>query len=193
MKTNIILDLDQTLICSEEIGSFDLKTHKDKTGLFDFEIMDNFYIVFERPGLQVFLDFLFKNFNVSIWTAASRDYCSFIVEKIILKKDRKLDLILFNYHCKLSKQKYNKQSKNLALLYDNFDYKKDNSIIIDDNDDVFNTQQTECIRAPPFEFTDKNSENDNFLQQLTNVLKKIKVHRSKKQKIVNSFNLKNDF
>ena len=64
-KLNIILDLDQTLISSEEIHLLK-KSHKKKMDLFNNKNLDDQYIVFERPGLQSFLDYLFENFNVSV-------------------------------------------------------------------------------------------------------------------------------
>ena len=41
---------------------------------FSYHDMDGYYIVFERPGLQEFLDYLFANYIVSVWTAATKDY-----------------------------------------------------------------------------------------------------------------------
>ena len=81
-KPNIILDLDQTLISAEVSEEHNFKKYEMKSKLFDYKDMDGYYIVYERPGLQKFLDYLFENFNVSIWTAASKDYALFIIEKI---------------------------------------------------------------------------------------------------------------
>ena len=99
---NVLLDLDQTLIFSiptdkiEESDSDKLKTLKNHN-------MDNEYIVFERPYLQEFLDFLFKNFKVSIWTAANKEYALFIMDNIIIgkNKDRKIEYLFFKYHTKI--------------------------------------------------------------------------------------------
>jgi TFIIF-interacting CTD phosphatase-like protein len=174
---NIILDLDQTLISAEATDEFNFEKHKKKSQLFKFHNMDDYYIVFERPGLQKFLTFLFNNFNVSVWTAASRDYCLFIVDNIILKKhrNRKLDWIFFSYHCDISK-KIGKCTKDLDLLWDFYkikDYNKNNTMIIDDFDDVYKHQKDNCIVAEPFEVTERNSERDDFLVKLTPLLKNI--------------------
>jgi hypothetical protein len=131
-KPNIILDLDQTLISSEPFESFDNKKHEKKTKLFKYKNMDDYYLVFERPGLQKFLKFLFKNFNVSVWTAATKDYALFIIENMILKnkKNRHLDYIFFSYHCDISK-KLTKNSKDLSLLWKTYKlkgYSKNNTI-----------------------------------------------------------------
>jgi TFIIF-interacting CTD phosphatase-like protein len=182
-KPNIILDLDQTLISSEPFESFDKKKHEKKTKLFKYKNMDDYYLVFERPGLQKFLKFLFKNFNVSVWTAATKDYALFIIENMILKnkKNRHLDYIFFSYHCDISK-KLTKNSKDLSLLWKRYKlkgYSKNNTIILDDNDEVYDTQPNRTVRAVPFEFTDENSENDDFLKKITPKLKQI-LHKISK-------------
>jgi hypothetical protein len=183
-KYNVILDLDQTLISAEADEDYDFEKYKDKAKKFDFQDMDGYYLVFERPHLQKFLDFLFKNFNVSIWTAASKDYALFIIEKIILagKKNRVLDYVFFSYHCDVSK-KMKKGTKDLSMFWDVYkldNYNEDNTFILDDYDEVFKTQPDNCIPVKPFEFTKEGSENDDFLKQVMNHLKKIK--KSKRSK-----------
>ena len=83
-KGNVILDLDATCICSEKISDLNLEDTDviNKIKKFKSHNMDDFYIVFERPHLQQFLNFLFRNYNVSVWTAASKSYAIFIVQKI---------------------------------------------------------------------------------------------------------------
>ena len=177
-KFNIILDLDQTIISAEAEEDYDFKKYKEKAKKFTYKDMDGYYIVFERPGLQSFLTFLFNNFNVSVWTAASKDYALFVIEKIIINgnKNRKLDWIFFSHHCDISKNMKN-GSKDLNLLFKEFgieDYNKNNTVIIDDYDEVYKTQPDNCIIAVPFEFTDDDSENDDFLKKLQVSLKKFK-------------------
>ena len=83
-KINILLDLDQTLISAEATEDFNFKKYKQKGSHFDLHDMDGYYIVFERQYLQEFLDFLFKKFNISVWTAASKDYALFIIKTHLL-------------------------------------------------------------------------------------------------------------
>lgn len=176
---NILLDLDQTLISAEACDEFDFKKFKNKVGAFEKDDsvydMDGYYKVFCRPHLQKFLDFLFKNFNVSIWTAASKDYALYIIKEIILKNhpERNLDFIFFSYHCDLSKR-HKKGSKDLSILWDMYNikgYGKDNTVIFDDYmEDVHKIQPQHCIIAKPFEFTEKDSENDKFLLDLIPIL-----------------------
>jgi TFIIF-interacting CTD phosphatase-like protein len=176
-KINVLLDLDQTIISSEAEDEYDFK-NKNKAKKFNFHDMEGYYIVFERPGLQKFLDYLFDNFNVSIWTAASKDYSLFIIDKIILqgKSNRKLDWVFFSYHCTLSKKK-NKFTKDLSIIWDDYKvdgYTKYNTVIIDDYDEVFKTQPNNCIIAKPFEFISDKSEDDNYLDNLIKAFTKMK-------------------
>lgn len=183
-KPAILLDLDQTVISAEAHDDDKYneykKTHEDKLKKFTSYEMEDYYTVYERPGLQPFLDFLFANFNVSVWTAATKDYALFIIEKILLqnKPGRKLDYIFFSYHCKISEKKKS-GTKDLSILWDVYglsDYSKNNTVILDDYDEVYNTQKDNCIIAIPFMVTEEASEKDKFLKQLIPKLKKMISH-----------------
>ena len=199
-KPNIFLDIDQTLIDAVRIqfnlsksdyddddeDFFDFLKHKEKAKKFNFENMDDYYVIFERPHLQKFLDYIFENFNVSIWTAASKDYALFIIEHIIVANNpkRKLDYTFFSYHCSLS-SKLKKGTKDLSMLWEVYKDKKYspyNTFILDDYDEVYNTQPQNCIEAPPFYFTKKGSEKDKFLLDLIPKLQNIKKNISNKVK-----------
>lgn len=176
---NILLDLDNTCISAMGLDEFPFKKAgiKEKSLKFPLYDMDGYYIIFERPGLQSFFDFLFKNFNVAIWTAASKDYALFIVDKIILKKpDRKLDFILFSYHCDISKKIFNKdEQKNLKLLNKVLKingYNTTNSLLIDDLEENWDFQKNCCIKIKPFEMLDEGSENDKELKHIQDILTK---------------------
>ena len=189
-KINIFLDLDQSIISGEilkededdydeeeEEDLYDIESNKTKAINFDFQNMENYYVIFERPGLQEFLDYLFKNFNVSVWTAASKGYALFIIDKIVLagRPERKLDYVFFSYHCKIS-SKLGKGTKDLSILWDIYKlpgYNSKNTYIFDDYDEVYNTQPDNTIIAKAFHFTDKDSENDMFLNNLKNKMKKL--------------------
>lgn len=168
---NVILDLDNTIISAEPQDEFPFTENgmKEKAIQFALYDMDGYYIIFERPGLQDFLDWLFENYNVSVWTAASKDYALYIVHNIILKKpNRQLDHILFSYHCDISKKKY-KYSKKLNLIFDYFklpNYHSKNTLIIDDLPEVSQCQPTNAIRIKAFEILDNDSEYDTELQAM---------------------------
>jgi len=178
-KEHIILDLDQTLISSEPKEEFDFKKNKQKLKKITHHNMDDYYIVFERPGLQEFLDYIFKNFNVSIWTAASKDYALFIIDNIIIGKhtERKLNFVFFSYHCNISKR-IKKHTKDLSMLWSVYnlpEFSNVNTFILDDYDEVYNTQPHNCIIAKPFEINKEGSENDMFLKELMQKLKNKKI------------------
>lgn len=171
MVFNILLDLDQTLIASEKLSEFNMETEKDRMKLFDYHIMDNYYIIFGRPHLQSFLDYIFKKYNVSVWTAASKDYALFIIDKFILlpnKPQRKLDYVFFRYHGKLSEKLTNgpKTLKMLETVFRLPNYTMDNTFIIDDYNAVYNSQPKNCVFIPEFDYITANSEKDNALVKI---------------------------
>ena len=188
-KINFILDIDETLLSAIPTEEIDFEKIKKKAKKVKYEPMEDYYILFLRPHLDKFLDFLFENFNVSIWTAASKDYALFVVDKIILNKNRnldgngngngnskrKIDYIFFSYHCNASK-KIKKNTKDLTMIWELYKikgYNKNNTIIMDDYDEVYKTQKDNCIFVtPPFNFLTDNSENDRFLKDLMPKLKK---------------------
>ena len=130
-----------------------------------------------------FLTYLFDNFNVSVWTAASKDYALFVIDKAIIanNSNRKLDYVFFSYHCDISEKLSPKQgTKDLSLLWDKFNldgYNKDNTVILDDyKKDVHKIQPNNCIIAKAFEFTSDDSPKDDFLIRLTEVLREEKFN-----------------
>ena len=178
-KKNIVLDLDQTLISAEPTEEYDKEKNKEKAKKFTSHQMENYYIVFERPHLQKFLDFIFAHFNVSVWTAASKEYAMFIINKIIIgdNSKRKLNYVFFSHHCDLSKKNMG-NTKHLKMLWEKYKLKSfnyENTFILDDYvEDVYDCQKTNCIIAPPFEFTKDESEDDDFLDKLVAKLEKLK-------------------
>ena len=180
-KLNLLLDLDQTLISAEATEEYDFDDRSGKAEKFKFHDMDRYYIVFERPGLQEFLDYIFKTFNVSVWTAASKDYAAWIVDNILIRGDanRRLDWVFVSYHCSISED-LKDHSKSLDMLWDEFKldgYNERNTLILDDyEEDVYLPQTDRCILAKPFHFEDPGSERDTFLKQLTAELKKYETN-----------------
>lgn len=172
-RINILLDLDNTLISS--ITKDEEKSIlKPRMKFFTWKEMEGYYKIFERPGLQQFLDFLFENFHVSVWTAASKTYALFIIENFILTKpERRLKYIFFSHHCKHSK-KVKRTQKSIQMLVDEYDLQEfaKNTYIIDDHPEVFDAQPDRCLHVKEFEFTDRKSFLDNELEQ--DILPKLK-------------------
>lgn len=176
---NIFLDLDNTLICAEPFEDIkDVERFKERAVHFDFKNMENYYLICARPFLQPFLDFLFKNFKVHIWTAASKGYASFVVNEFILKKDpnRRIHTILFSHHCRVSKRVYKKASKKLEMLWTVWnqpEFDADNTYIIDDLEEVKESQAKNCIDIKPFFFMDNDSEFDQELMRIKTILSEL--------------------
>ncbi len=190
-KLNILLDLDQTLISAEAVEEIDVKIHKGKMKSFKWHNMDNIYYVFERPNLQEFLDYVFENFNVSVWTAASKDYALFIIENVIINKkpNRKIDYFFFNYHVDISEKVSKKKcTKDISILKEYFDvpYCLKDTFILDDYDNVFKLQKDNCIWAKPFEFMKDNCVSDNFFSRLLESLKKLSKNGIKMVPTINT-------
>lgn len=178
-KINVVLDLDNTLISAideeeaEQIGIDVLSARQRK---FTWMNMDDEFKVFARPGLQDFLSWLFANFNVSVWTAASKLYASYIIQNFVIagKPERKLDYVLFSHHCHESKRSY-KFIKSLSMMryVFPFDYDLKNTYIIDDNEEVYTAQPNKCIKIKPFNIMKAASENDTELVRVKKILENI--------------------
>ncbi len=158
-KPNLFLDLDNTLLSAVPIEEIKwTEQNRDLACEFPFYNMEDYYLVFERPGLQEFLDFIFEHFDVSIWSAASKDYVLFIVDNIIkTKPGRDLKYIMFSYHCDKCKKDKKGSIKLLDFLWDKYHLDgvtKENTFIIDDNDRVVKHNLDNVIHIKEFEFED---------------------------------------
>lgn len=163
---NVILDLDSTVISSLQPGD------RQPTGMAKHYMKDEYgnteYIVYERPYLQEFLDFLFANYKVAVWTAASKDYAIFIIEEILLQNrpERKLEFLMFNYHGEISSE-VSECPKDLSLVYKTFpSFTKHNTIIVDDYDAVYSPQMKNSYPIYPFEADRKGAIKDVELLRL---------------------------
>lgn len=166
-KNNIFIDLDNTIICSEDYDKNTLKAVFQNNYSYDF--IDR-YITAERPHLQTFLDYIFSNFNVSIWTAANKKYASFIFENFIRRYDhtRHITLLLYDVHCNMSEIKKG-GSKNLKMLWDVWKlegFNKENTFIIDDLKEVHEIQPNNCFKIKQFKITTSSTEDLELLKMM---------------------------
>jgi len=173
----LVLDLDETIINSEDVKFFDRQRQRQKMSLFRWHKMDNDFYVFERPHLQKFLDFVFENFEVSIWTAASKNYALWIINNVLKAgtKKRPIKHIFFDYHCKAS-EKLGVGKKDLRILSEKFglkDYDMKRTIIIDDNQEIYEIQPENTISVKEFQFKDNHSNRDIELNNITHMLSHI--------------------
>lgn len=68
MTILLVLDLDETLLFADEIG----------TGRpADFEVAE--YLVYKRPGLDAFIETIRPHFQLAVWTSSTRLYAEAVV------------------------------------------------------------------------------------------------------------------
>jgi hypothetical protein len=182
-KINVILDLDSTLLCSVPLNVIEMnpEVFKELNEKLKYVDMKPFYRVYLRPHLDEFLDFLFDEFNVSVFTAAERDYAKFVVDNIVKKnhQDYHLDFIFYSYHNMISLRTYN-QMKQLSMLWNMFNmyyFYPSNTVIIDDYDMVKRSNPYNCLQIKKFDINLETAmkNKDEILQDksLLNVAKKL--------------------
>jgi TFIIF-interacting CTD phosphatase-like protein len=137
---------------------------------------DDLFKIFARPYLQEFLTWLFERFNVSIWTAASKSYALYIVDKFIIagRTNRRLDYILFSHHCRESIKACSKH-KCIDILSTPslpLGFLASNTIIIDDHKEVFETQPSRCLRVKAFRIDKSSANTDKDLKRIMSQLEK---------------------
>ncbi len=171
-RPHLFLDLDNTLLSAVPIKeiTWDEPT-LDLATEFPFHNMEDYYLVFERPHLQEFLDFIFAHFDVSVWSAASKDYVLFIVRNVIEQKPgREVQYIFFSDHCDRCRGVKRDSIKLLDFLWDRFHLdgiSPENTFIIDDNKKVAKHNPSNVIHIKEFEFEDGPScKDDKELQYL---------------------------
>jgi TFIIF-interacting CTD phosphatase-like protein len=167
----VILDLDHTIISAVEMDR--LSTVHDPKA-FKYKDFDHSYRIYERPYLQQFLDRLFKNYRVAVWTAAGISYANFIVKNFILTKpNRKLEFFMWREHCDYSEDIADHQKK-LKLL----DFITEPHVILDDNEDVLRTQKDRSVDSRDFNVAYENAKYDDFLlHAIDEIEKKLKKQR----------------
>ncbi|MCL9805512.1 HAD family hydrolase [Flavobacterium amniphilum] len=170
-KILVILDLDETLI------------HATRNPLYenwDFELFN--YKIFIRPHLHVFLSFLKDNFDVAVWSSASDDYVTKVVEEIF-PDDYGLKFVWGRTKCTY-KPDYSKAEeigyfdyyshfeyiKILKKVTKKFPYTKEQILIIDDTPRKAMYNFGNAIY--PSEFN--GDKNDNELELLVNYLETFK-------------------
>jgi hypothetical protein len=179
---NVILDLDNTLI---ETLPNDLFNKLPRNFTSQFNIVDFPSIgakIILRPGLRRFLDFLFDNFRVSIFTAASKDYAQYIRDKIVAPPNtftpsghpRVIYSMLDGTHNDFSKRKYGKFKQ--IKTFSDFgvpDIDDCNSILIDDLDEVQAANPNNVIRILPFKMLTLSVNKCNAAMAIDNELQRV--------------------
>jgi len=198
-KPTLILDLDDTLIkpysyninyidilleycysdkldiCikNPELYPIILPNHNlsfNKDFLLSFSKGNNIYIIFKRPYLYEFIKEAFKYFNIYIYSLGSQEYVNTVIDYII-------SILEFNPFIDVfgnSSYEY-KMDKDL-IRYD----LPDNSLIIDDRDDVWFVDYKNVFKIKKY-----NNNNNNKDDELFKLMNKFKSYF-----LINSFNLK---
>lgn len=182
IRKNIVLDLDNTLLYAMPLEKYKkIKVEKkDKikrfklVPLYDDKNKNSGYMVFLRPNLAKFLNFLFKNFNVGVWSSGNKSYVDFIVKNIILKGNskrknkRKLEFIFNSDNCDESEKKYGKHKiKDLRYIWEvknKKGYDLTNTFIIDDLEQIQEIQPKNTFRIKSFNFGNRESDKDKHLE-----------------------------
>jgi hypothetical protein len=189
---NVYLDLDETLVHSFPFSNrkvISITKPIEKFVRYNFE---DIYIILERPGLQKFLDWLFENFNVSIWSAGSSDYVNFIKKYIIIgSTNRHLERVLHSKHCDKSQHYYGDDHiKKLDMLWEILqipNHNKRNTILLDDLCSNLRSQPENCVRVNKF---DGQNPQDNELEKVKEKLEMI-LERFKKKGYIDKTPIRN--
>lgn len=160
-KILLILDLDETLVCS---------TESKLSYPEDFIVGE--YFVYKRPGLAKFLDFVSTYFDVAIWTSSTEDYAQEIVKNII-PENYSLNFIYGRTKCTLTYLFEHYEYvyiKNLSKLK-RLNYSLERILIIDDSPEKIRKNYGNHICVAPF----TGSKEDQELFLLVKYLDKIKT------------------
>lgn len=177
MRPQLLLDLDNTLLCAltpEEADEFVGRKKKGAKHLGRFEMLDmGDFQVYLRPGVHEFLDYAFANFRVSVFTAASFPYGAYIVDNLLLPKGKRVRRVRnFGFffaqpHSDASQEKYG-NPKDLRLLSEEYglsDFSKKNTLFLDDLPEVGRGHNSgNVVRAKYFDVTKKSALSDSFLE-----------------------------
>ena len=155
---NIIFDLDETLVQTLDINFSDNKKYiienPSISNMSIINIPDNNRTTFLyiRPYFLKLIEFCFRHFNVSFWTAGTEQYCQSIIDVLLTKEQQlKTKIILSrvsNENRKIMDLKsgeiysieYYKEQKPLHFLWNHKDFKHNfnmkNTLIIDNSQNV---------------------------------------------------------
>jgi hypothetical protein len=184
----VVLDLDNTCICAKEKHEIRTVANSDfYTGVHaPVDLLDDdnetiIYRIYPRPRLQEFLDQLFEEYRVAVWTAADLDYALFVIQHFITPvgfPNRHLEFIMWGEHCEYSseKTKRTRQAKQLTLLSlpkDHPLFDINDTVLIDDNREVLR-QLEDTIDSQYFDVSNPEAIHDLFFPHTC--LQKIKHH-----------------
>ncbi|KAH7667603.1 carboxy-terminal domain RNA polymerase II polypeptide A small phosphatase protein [Dioscorea alata] len=181
-KLTVVLDLDETLVCAYETSSLHplIRSQAINSGLkcFEMECVSgekdvegkqkvNHVIVFERPGLQEFLQQISEFADLVLFTAGLEGYASPLVDRIDLNNRFTLRL----YRPATVSTKYREHVKDLSCL------SKDlcRTVLVDNNPFSFLLQPLNGIPCIPF--SAGRHDDDELMRDLLPLLKKLSLQK----------------
>lgn len=203
-KSLIILDIDQTLIDSCDYDYYKKNLTKNKNNLSCFISKENNIVIWERDGLQSFLNYLSNNFKyIGIWTNGTNFWLNFILDNIITKYlNKNRFIILFSIEkssYKIIKNNNKIQSyayvKDLDLIWYYFKLKNinitnKNTLLIDDNFYNCDYNKFNSIPIRKYSFIDNSGYNFDETIQL---LEHIKTSNNYNKSLKKIYNFKEQF
>ena len=144
----LILDLDETLIYAAEV-----KLESEPN------LLVGQYFVYKRPFVELFLKFCFDNFNVAVWTTATKSYAEEIL-KTILKDDQTLKFLWTRERCTLAFDEEEREHffvKRMSKIR-RCGYKLESVIVVDDSPNVWQDSYGNLVRVNKFEGDEKDDE-----------------------------------
>ena len=155
----LILDLDETLIYG---------TERELPFAPDFRAAQ--YFVYRRPYLHAFLDYCFAEFDVAVWTSASRTYAAEVVAQIFGERP-----LRFFWSSERVTQRVNLQTYEQYTVEDLRTVRKcgfplEQVLMVDDSPEKLERNYGNHIRIAPFEGDPSDAE----LPHLANYLRSIR-------------------
>ena len=179
---NIVLDLDNTLVCAVPFSQLHLLPSDLSLIYHDFivdEINNNNNTrIFARPHLHKMLLSVSKFANISVWTAAGKEYADFVVSRFF-PSSIPIEFLFHSEQVEDAVRTYFR-FKPLEYIYSFYPttYSQNNTIIVDDLTDVASANPNNSIQIKAFKIlTDmlhtfnKTVLTDNELLELINILK----------------------
>lgn len=170
VKKLVILDLNKVLIYKEYLG-------KEKTCPETAAYLAPF-VYYTRPHMKSFLEFMFENFNVAVWSSSKRKDLEKIVSEIFTKEQKSQLVFLWGQEkCEavehsdsLLKGVKSLYMKNLSRVWEEFpEYDVENTIIVDDSK-IKTDDEVNKVFQVVAEAWNKDNAEDKYLLNLNMVL-----------------------
>lgn len=162
----LVLDLDNTLIAA--VNEAYVRDCRDYPK--DFMTLDGDYFVSKRPHLDKFMDYVFANWNVAFWTAATEPYAKEILTKSGIDYN-KFKFMKFKDDCTKGLDE-NYTSVLIKDLNKIVDYDLSRIILVDDKKSSAQNTPDNLIEVYPY--ISFAQQKDDYLLKLIDYLEEIK-------------------